>query len=336
MPVYNSVDTVKKSIVSFKKLSEISNFICRLFIVDDCSADQSNIMIDEIIKSNENIDLIQNKKNIGPGLSRNKALEKIRSGYVGFLDSDDVIIPENYVKSFNSGSSMKADWITFNGWTESNDVRNEKYDFDRIVDNTKKLTKKCVRGELDGSVIFSIFSLRLINDNAIRFPAGYYEDIPFIYTAMILAKKRCISNEYSYNKINRSGSIVNTISKKHIDGLLDSCVSIKRNFMNRNLSNYKEFESDFIFGAYGYLATALIKILTHNISSKSKIELLNYLYEKKNKFLELRNLPIRTETKKDLLTSFFINNYEQQKINKDLLLEELYQRYNQLFKGLNG
>ena len=63
MPVYNSVDTVKKSIVSFKKLSEISNFNCRLFIVDDCSTDQSNIMIDEIIKSNENIDLIQNKKN---------------------------------------------------------------------------------------------------------------------------------------------------------------------------------------------------------------------------------------------------------------------------------
>ena len=50
MPVYNSVDTVKKSIVSFKKLSEISNFNCRLFIVDDCSTDQSNIMIDEIIE----------------------------------------------------------------------------------------------------------------------------------------------------------------------------------------------------------------------------------------------------------------------------------------------
>ena len=89
MPVYNSVNTVNKSIASFKKLSEISNFNCRLFIVDDCSTDQSNMMIDEIIKSDENINFIQNNKNIGPGLSRNKALEKIRSGYVGFLDSDD-------------------------------------------------------------------------------------------------------------------------------------------------------------------------------------------------------------------------------------------------------
>ena len=336
MPVYNSAKTVLKSIDSFKKLAKILNVDCELYIIDDGSVDNTYLIAENVIKSHKNMHLIKNNENNGPGFSRNRAIKKIHHGYIGFLDSDDKILPKNYAKSFTSGSKMKADWITFNGWIENKGELNEKYDFARIVDNTKELGRKCVRGELDGSVIYSIYSAKLINEYNIRFPCGLYEDIPFNYSAMIFAKKRFISNEYSYIKVNRRGSIVNTISKKHIDGLLNSCVTVKRIFMNQSISNYNEFESDYIFGAYGYIAHALMDILKHDISSESKIELLDYLYEKKNECFELKDLPTRKETKKDLLTLHFINSYEKQKINKKLLLQELSQFYNQLFYRSNG
>ena len=57
---------------------------------------------------------------IGPGLGRNLALDKVNEGFVGFLDADDEIIPDNYYKAFKEGFLKGADWITFNGWTEKN------------------------------------------------------------------------------------------------------------------------------------------------------------------------------------------------------------------------
>ena len=75
-------------------------------------------------------------------------------------------------------------------------------------------------------------------------------------------------------------------------------------------------ELDFIYGAHGYLAILLRKILLNNqFSKENKIDLLIYLMKIKNAHPELSNLPLRNETKKDQLSFYFLENYCNDKIN---------------------
>ena len=61
-----------------------------LILVDDCSNDHSVQIIQAYQKKYSNIYLIKNQKNIGPGLSRNKAIKLAKGRFIAFLDSDDV------------------------------------------------------------------------------------------------------------------------------------------------------------------------------------------------------------------------------------------------------
>ncbi len=332
IPVYNAAETILRSVASFQGLSK-EGVDCDLWIVDDCSTDGSFDLIEGVAKSSENIRAIRNKKNLGPGLSRNRALEEILSGYIGFLDSDDEIIPGHYAKSLAAGHAIGADFITFSGWTKRGKIVHRKYDFDRIVDDTVQLTSKCVRGELDGSVIFSIYSAELIHENKLRFPPGYYEDIPFAYAAMLLANKRHISHEYSYQKNDRKNSIVNTISKAHIDGLLASCVAVRRNTILYGLANYADFESDFIFGAHGYLAHAITSILLNGASDDEKVSLLSYQHECMLNSAEFEDMQLRSTTKKDKLVEHYYKNFRTGYgiDNHNGLLRDLTSYHSQLF-----
>jgi len=314
MPVYNSLDSIHRSVNSFLKLSEklLNNhdLSCRLFIIDDCSNDGSSAAAYDLSKLHNNIFFTMNDKNIGPGLARNKALEIIKSGYVGFLDADDEIIINDYADSYVKGLNLDADWITFNGWFCNDDIKNSKYDFDRLTNNTEQLATKCRRGELDGSVIFTIYSLHLIRNNYLSFPEGYYEDISFAYKAMLIAKNRYISNNYSYKKHNIDTSIVNTISKKHIKGLLNAWLRVDIILAEYNSSN---FQFDRLYGIYGYIANLIKSVIISEQSSQYKKELFSFLYIKIEVHSDILNIKYNHKTKKELLVEYFRKNFPKQK-----------------------
>ena len=315
LPVFNGFATIERAISSFKGLLNFNDIDATLHIIDNNSNDGTLDLVNDLITPNLPVHVICNNTNIGPGQARNLALDRVNEGFVGFLDADDEIIPENYYKAFKEGFLSGADWITFNGWTEKNDVHSEKYDFTRIKDNTNMMIRKCLRGEFDGSVIFSMYSIDLIKSLNLCFPDGYYEDIPFAYTAMVSSTKRHISHHFSYIKHNTAGSIVNSISKEHISGLLNACITIKNNFSKMDLGSVSLSESDFIFGAHGYLANLIRSIIQNNNIYENNIELLEHLIKIKNTIPELRDLPLKKDTKKELLSSYFIEQCETANIN---------------------
>lgn len=313
MPVYNAIDTIIRSINSFLELSESllkdHGINSSLYIVDDFSTDGSTQLMDDLTQSHNNIFFIKNESNLGPGLSRNKALELIEGGYVGFLDADDEIIYPEYVDSYVKGVRSGADWITFNGWFCSVGAKSGKYDFDRLTDDTEQLSIKCRRGELDGSVIFTIYSLQLLQENHLIFPGGYYEDIPFAYNAMLLAQNRYISNNFSYKKHNVSTSIVNTISERHISGIIDSWLRIDSILEDYNSLNS---EIDRMYGIYGYIADLITSVILSDHSTQYKTELFSFLLYKIETDLEITS-GYNIETKKDKLTEYFLEKFPQGK-----------------------
>ena len=69
-----------------------------MLIIDDCSTDESRVIIKKFILKDSRIKLIKMKKNGGAALCRNKGIELSKGKYVAFLDSDDLWIKEKLEK----------------------------------------------------------------------------------------------------------------------------------------------------------------------------------------------------------------------------------------------
>jgi len=86
MPYHRNRKYVRKSILSvlnqsFKNLE--------LIIIFDDTNDEDLKFLNSYKKIDKRIRIIQNKKNIGAGLSRNSGIEISKGKYISFLDSDD-------------------------------------------------------------------------------------------------------------------------------------------------------------------------------------------------------------------------------------------------------
>ncbi len=98
MPSYNSKIFLPETIDSvlaqtFKEWE--------LIIVDDCSQDDSNKVIEGYMKCCEKIKLIKLDTNSGPAIARNRAIEEAKGRYIAFLDSDDLWTPDKLSKQIS-------------------------------------------------------------------------------------------------------------------------------------------------------------------------------------------------------------------------------------------
>lgn len=89
IPLYNCEDLIDKSIESIPVRDDIE-----IIVLDDCSSDNSF----NIVKKYKNIRLYQNKTNLGIGLTRQKLLDLATGEYIFWLDSDDYLYTENFIK----------------------------------------------------------------------------------------------------------------------------------------------------------------------------------------------------------------------------------------------
>ncbi len=64
-----------------------------LLIVDDCSTDNTDAVVEPFLKD-PRIKYFHNEKNLGAALTRNKALREAQGEWIAFLDSDDLWMPE--------------------------------------------------------------------------------------------------------------------------------------------------------------------------------------------------------------------------------------------------
>lgn len=94
-PLYNAERYVSETINSVLNQS-YKNW--EMILVDDCSSDQSVSIVEKIQEQDVRIRLLKNQTNIGPGASRNKAIDEASGDIIAFLDSDDIWHPEKLSK----------------------------------------------------------------------------------------------------------------------------------------------------------------------------------------------------------------------------------------------
>lgn len=86
IPYYKKKKYIKKTLASV--LNQTYKNIEVILIYDDEDKNDLNY-IKKIVKNNRKIKIINNKKNLGPGLSRNKGIKNSKGQFIAFIDSDD-------------------------------------------------------------------------------------------------------------------------------------------------------------------------------------------------------------------------------------------------------
>ena len=79
-----------------------------MIIVDDCSPDNSNEIIEKYLRNDSRIKLIKLEKNSGPAVARNRAIKEAKGRYITFLDADDLWKSNFLQKSINFINTKKV------------------------------------------------------------------------------------------------------------------------------------------------------------------------------------------------------------------------------------
>ncbi len=229
-----------------------------VIIVDDCSDESSQDIVDQYQLIAVPIRYIFLKKSYGPGGARNRGLEIAKGDYILFIDSDDwididclqkatpvlekeqadigmyslvrnydVVVAEPYYKC------KYGDIQIFNG-TTAFQIMSGKYDFGI---------------EISPSPVNKIYKRDYLISHKITFLEDvYYEDIFWGFQTLLANGIIVTIPNTKYHHYKRIGSIVQSISEKHFDDLEKIFIIIRKHLKEQKLYDkyifdyYKIFE----------------------------------------------------------------------------------------------
>jgi len=168
-PSYNTAPYILQTIQSV--LNQTYTY-WEMIIVDDCSTDNTCDVVNKF--SDERIIYIQNERNSGAAISRNKALAVAKGKWIAFLDSDDLWAPDKLEKQLEF---MKDNKYHFS-YTNYSEIGEESESLGVFVTGPKKISKAgmynycwpgCLTVMYDADVVglVQIADLKKNNDYAI-------------------------------------------------------------------------------------------------------------------------------------------------------------------------
>lgn len=245
IPVYNAERYLKKCLNSVinQTLKDIE-----IIIINDCSPDNSQKIINEFAKKDSRIRFFTNSENLGISKTRNKGLKYAKGEFIGFVDNDDWIHKNMYKEMYNTAKRQNAEVVICNGFN----VKGKK--LKRIIRGRleTKSKKKMISNYLTGFDQMinedswnKIYSTRFLRKNKIRFPAEIKvacDDGYFTLKVIYYAKKiRFLNKNFYYYRYNPK-SAIHTFRKGDINDILAE-VRLFKNFLCRKKAlNEKNFD----------------------------------------------------------------------------------------------
>ena len=330
IPTFNIEKELEECLKNINEQTIPKN-LYEVIIVDDCSIDLTFEIAKSYAQKKSNINCYQLSENGGPGIARNKGIQKAKGEFIFFLDGDDLLPKYALELLKNIVIEYPVDVVTFN-WAYLENERLDKFipkrrDLERFTDNKLNLIKLFLSMNFDGSVIYTMTSRKLIYENKIYFPSGFHEDISVIFKIFYYSHKIHRENTVIYLKRKRENSIVETISNKHIQGYFDSWLIIKDFLIHKEGEFFiKTYISDYIKGITGLIAISLIKNFRINKNNiKLKFEIYQIIYDQMLKHFshEIKNYSLPCESKYDQITDCFYKNFIIYRENIDIAIQIL-------------
>ena len=306
--VENFIEDCVNSIINQKLVP----FEYEIIIVDDFSIDNTRIFLNLLKKKYLNINLVFNKKNLGPGISRNIGLKFARGKYIIFIDGDD-FINKSLLFYIQKSLNKNYDLIFYNFNLIKKGVIYGSRKDTQYLKNKKIILKNYIQLKLDTSVIYCAIKKTIIKTNKINFLKGVYEDIPYLFKLIFFSKNYYYCRKKLYYKNFRKNSIIHSVSKKKFSDYVFSYFQILKFIHSKKNINADEINS-FKIGYAGILGSYLEQVFYSNLNKYDKNKLFNFMYNfyVNNNSLNLENYYFFTQ--KDKITEKFLFLYSNNNI----------------------
>ena len=112
VPMYNTAKYIVSCITDLLT-QEVDGL--EVIVVNDCSTDNGAELCREHFADNENVRVIDQPSNMGPGVARNTGIQAARGRYITFVDSDDAVRPGAYRAMLDAAIEANADVLHVTG-----------------------------------------------------------------------------------------------------------------------------------------------------------------------------------------------------------------------------
>ncbi len=138
VPAYNAEKTLASCLGNLvhQTLSDIE-----IILVNDCSTDNTlSIMMDCESQFSDKIIVVNSDRNLGAGGARNIGLCYASGEYIGFVDSDDIVVPEMYEKLYQKAMEENYDIVDCGYYNEAADnaIVHTSDDLAGVLDDRKR------------------------------------------------------------------------------------------------------------------------------------------------------------------------------------------------------
>lgn len=235
-PVYNVEKYVYKSLKSILDQDFIGY---EVILVDDCSNDKSMSIIQDLIASHPNGDvvhIIKHKENAGLSEARNTAIDNALGKYIFFVDSDD-FIPSNALRVlYNTAEQYQTEIVIGSNYqVKDGRIRENILPHKTFLnkDEFKSYYYSNMSDYIPDTSWNILFSMSFLNSYNLRFPCiRYHEDIAFgaIYYPYI--QRIAIVSDLTYYYLIRYDSLMSLqhrdiIGVNEVKNAIELCQIIK-------------------------------------------------------------------------------------------------------------
>lgn len=214
IPIYGTQKYLDKCIQSVRNqsFSDIE-IIC----VDDCSLDNSYLIVERYMAEDARISLIRHEENLGLGGARNTAIKEAKADFIASVDSDDYIDPDMLEKLWLASENGKYDVVCcgFDIVNEMGEKQSSQSFSSIVIDNSDNSIN--IFANVNPAFWNKLWRRSLFIENDIFFPNHlYYEDLAT--TPRILSRVKYIKTIDSclYHYLVRENSITQTYSSRHM------------------------------------------------------------------------------------------------------------------------
>ncbi|WP_191556863.1 glycosyltransferase family 2 protein [Metabacillus idriensis] len=172
IPVYNGSEHLDECIAS---LIDQSLSDCEFIFINDGSKDNSREIIERYMKNSKKISLI-NQENLGVSAARNIGLKTAVGEYVGFVDADDFIDKDYFLRMYEAIIASQCDVVVSNIGSLTNNkvsIKNSSFPKNKKLDHhfiRNEILPHFVKTDNMNSVVNKIYRNELIKNNRIEFP----------------------------------------------------------------------------------------------------------------------------------------------------------------------
>lgn len=231
VPVYNVEPYIVKCLDSLvaSTLKDLE-----ILIIDDGSKDHSIDLALPYQEKYENITILT-KTNGGLSDARNFGLSMAIGEYISFIDSDDYVDPNMFLKMYEAAKEHDSDIVCCDMYY----VEDDQFKYSVAADFTcSSYAENKGVISINNSANNKIYRRSFLEDK--QFPKGmWYEDLAVIPTW--LAEANCIVhlNEAMYYYVQRKGSIAHSVNEKIFD-IYQAIDQVAKYLARKEFKNYQQ------------------------------------------------------------------------------------------------